>query len=343
MNKLYLSKTYISEIKSLSKSDIFSIYENKTILIAGGTGLILSYLIDVLLIEKSRNLTLILVVRDKIKAKERFSYFENDNRIKFIEDDIKNIMYCDYKLDLIINGASKTDPYNYANYPVEVLIDNVVGSNNLLNLSKLNNAKYVMLSSCEVYGLNNNETLSIKDNSIINSLEVRSCYNLAKLSSENLCISYNSEYGIDYKIIRYSRIFGPTIKTSDTKALSQFLFKALNREDVVLKSNGQQLFSYQYVADAIRALTYLINSTKYNVVNSNNEEVYQLRQLAEFIASLSGNKVIYDINDDFNNKGYSKSKNSVLDISELKELGFENKFNIFDSLYTTFKILKELK
>ena len=39
---------------------------------------------------------------------------------------------------------------------------------------------------------------------------------------------------------------------SDTKAVSQFIKKCVAGEDIVLKSEGTQYYSYTYTADAAR-------------------------------------------------------------------------------------------
>ncbi len=341
MKDLYISKIYENEIKTLQNSDIFSYFSNKNILITGGTGLILSYLINVLLSCNSFNGKLNLVVRNVDAASKRFLKFIHDARLKFISCSLEDLTSINDKFDLVISGASKTDPYNYAIFPVEVMTDNINGCRSALEVSKRDGAVFLLLSSCEVYGQNDKEILKEGDVSIISPIETRSAYNLAKMASENLALSYKKEYGINAKIIRFSRIFGPTIKINDTKALSQFLFKVLNDEDVILKSKGEQKFSYQYVGDSVRAIAYLLNSNE-TIVNSTNEEIFALKDLASYIASLGNKKVIFDIHDDFNGAGYSKAKNSILDISRLKNLGFKNIFNIKDSLKTTYNILKEI-
>ncbi len=341
MKPLHLSKIYLNEIKNLQNWTIFEYFNNKNILLTGGTGLILSYLVDALLVNRNFNGNINLVVRDIKKAKERFLNFQNDNRLKFIECNINNLTSINDKFDLVISGASKTDPYNYANFPVEVMIDNIEGCKSALKVSKRDQAIFLLLSSCEIYGKNDNGTLNEDDLSIISPLETRSAYNLSKMASENLALSYKKEYGTNVKIIRFSRIFGPTIKFTDTKALSQFLFRVLNNEDVILKSKGEQIFSYQYVGDSVRAISYLLSSDE-TIVNSTNEEIFALKDLALYIASLNNKKLIFDLKDDFNGAGYSKAKNSILDISRLKNLGFKNIFNIKDSLKTTYNILKEI-
>ena len=341
---LYNSKTYVNEMKSLQKSTILNDFNNKTILLSGGTGLILSYLVDIFLYS-NLNVHLILIVRNIEKAKERFSKFINDNRLEFLEADLTTTIKIDIdNIDYVISGASKTDPFSYSHYPVETIIDNISGCRNLLNVARKYNAKFLLLSSCEIYGINENDILKENDESIINISENRSCYNLAKMTSENLCINYNKEYGVNTKIIRFSRIFGSTIKLSDTKALSQFMFNGINKKDIVLKSSGEQKFSYQYVADSAIAILYVLNDESELITfNSTNEEIYRLKDLAKIISNYCGTKLIFEIKDEFGGSGYSKAKNSVLSIERLKAIGFKNQFNIQDALINTCKILSEIK
>ena len=56
---------------------------------------------------------------------------------------------------------------------------------------------------------------------------------------------------MDVVIPRFTRSYGPTMLKTDTKAISQFIKKAVDGENIVLKSAGTQYYSYTYVADAV--------------------------------------------------------------------------------------------
>lgn len=105
----------------------------------------------------------------------------------------------------------------------------------------------------------------------MNLANSRACYTESKRSCEALCQSYKSERNVKIKIVRLCRIFGPTMLMSDTKASSQFIIKAINNEDIVLKSEGNQYFSYIYVADAVAAILYVLlkgqDGEAYNISN----------------------------------------------------------------------------
>jgi nucleoside-diphosphate-sugar epimerase len=66
-----------------------------------------------------------------------------------------------------------------------------------------------------------------------------------------LCQAYIEEKKLDVVIARFTRTYGPTMLNNDSKAISQFILKALNKEDIVLKSKGTQYYSFTYVYDAV--------------------------------------------------------------------------------------------
>ena len=157
------------------------------------------------------------------------------------------------KLDYIIHLASNTHPKSYANQPISTITTNVLGTINLLELAKNNpGSRVLLLSSVEIYGENKSnekESFSEKDFGYIDCNTVRAGYNESKRCSETLACAYNSECGVDFVIARLCRCYGPTLLKTDTKALSQFIFHALKSENIVLKSEGLQNYSYIYASD----------------------------------------------------------------------------------------------
>ena len=77
------------------------------------------------------------------------------------------------------------------------------------------------------------------------------------------------QYNINVNIARISRVYGPTMKVNDSKALSSFLRNALDKQDIILKSEGRQIFSFTYVFDVITALNVIlrngVSSEAYNI------------------------------------------------------------------------------
>ena len=187
-----------------------------------------------------------------------------------------------------------------------------------------------------------NEEFTEDYNGKLNLSNARSCYNESKRSCEALCQSYIAEKGVKVKIARLCRIFGPTMLESDSKASSQFIKKAIAGENIVLKSEGNQYFSYTYVADAVYGLlTVLLNGeigVAYNV--SSEKTNVHLKDFAGLCAKCCGKEVVFDLPSEAERKGFSIAMNAILANQRIKELGFKPIYTMEDAIGRTMEILK---
>lgn len=328
-----MTKYELEDIKKISESDLdWSKLNNKTIFVSGGTGFIGKFLIDVF---KYRN----KFFNDNIKVIccSRHTQFDED-KIHYISHDISMPLSIDDHIDYIVHLASNTHPKQYSEDPVGTITTNVFGTYNLLNVARKNKARFLLASSVEIYGDGNGEPLNESSCGYIDCNTARAGYNESKRVSESLCKSFMKQYGIDFVTARFSRIFGAD-KKEDSKAVSQFMQKAINKEDIVLKSKGLQHFSYCYVADAVGALLKLLldgeSGEAYNI--SDDDNGMNLRDIAEYIANLAGTKVKYETDD----KDSSKIQYAILDCSKIKNLGWKPLYSVSDALDRTYKILFE--
>ena len=131
----------------------------------------------------------------------------------------------------------------------------------------------------------------------ISSNTLRAGYPESKRCGEALCQAYRVQKNMDVVIARLTRSYGPAMKMDDSKALSQFIKNGLEGQDIILKSEGSQYYSYTYVADAVSGLLTVllkgINGDAYNIAYQ--EFDIKLKDLAELIAEYSGTKVVYEI------------------------------------------------
>ena len=145
------------------------------------------------------------------------------------------------------------------------------------------------------------------------------------------------------KIVRLSRVFGPTMLPSDTKASSQFIQKAIAGEDIVLKSKGEQYFSYTYVADAVAAMLHVLLHGEMGVpYNISNEACdVHLREFAVICAECAGKEVVFDLPSETEAKGFSIATKAILDDARLKGIGFVPRYTIRDAIRRTIDILSD--
>lgn len=314
--------------------------KGKRVLITGATGLIGVHLTDVLM--RLGDVKVIAVGRSQAKAKERLGEYFGLPDFTFLEQDVRDPFPEGLVVDIIIPLASNTHPLAYSKYPVETALINVRGAENALSLAKECGATVLYPSTVEVYGSSNGkESFSETDTGRLNLATSRACYTESKRVSEALCQSFLSEYGVVSKIVRLPRVFGPTMLESDTKASSQFIIKSLHRENVVLKSKGDQYFSYCYVSDAVAAMLFILLYGKtgeaYNV--SSSECDVRLRDFASICAEFNGRQIMFDLPSVTESRGYSIADRAIMDGSKLKELGFTPKYAIKQAIERTIEVL----
>ena len=139
-----------------------------------------------------------------------------------------------------------------------------------------------------------------------------------------MCQSFIAEKNAKIKLVRLSRIFGPTMLMSDSKASSQFLTKALNGQDIVLKSKGEQVFSYTYVADAVHAMLHvLLHGNEGEAYNISNEYCnVRLKDFAHFCAAWVGSEVVFELPSETERKGFSVAMRAILDNTRIRNIGW---------------------
>lgn len=339
MNKQH--PLYREDIASVLALEGIEGLKGKAILITGATGLLGVHMIDALM--ALGGVKIYAVGRSRIKAEARLGEYYGKPDFCFIEQDVCNPLPMDLDVDYIIPAASNTHPLSYSLYPVETIMINFKGAESALELATRTNATVLYPSTVEIYGNARGEDVFSEDyTGQLNLSNSRSCYTESKRVCEALCQSYIAERGVDVKIVRLSRVFGPTMLESDTKASSQFIKKALAGEDIVLKSQGEQFFSYTYVTDAVSAMLYVMlygkTGTAYNISNENCN--VHLRDFARICALKVGKDVVFDLPTVEEQKGFSIATQAILSNESLLGLGFSPKYSIEDSISRTIDILK---
>lgn len=350
---LYNNELYQEDVRYVAGLELpWEKLRGKNLMLSGATGMIGSFLVDVVLeknIIDDLNCTVYALGRNKEKARERFIKFADAPHFVFISYDVKlpfergDLGTVDYILHL----ASNTHPMQYSTDPIGTITTNIIGVQNLLDFAVEHHAsRFAFTSSNEIYGENRGDVEFFDENycGYINSNTMRAGYPESKRCGEALCQAYKAQKGLDVVIPRPTRSYGPTMLMSDTKAISQFIKKGIAGEDIVLKSAGTQFYSYTYVADAVAGLLTIllkgVGGEAYNIAEEHSD--IMLKDLAAIIAGINGKEVVFEIPDAVEAAGYSTATKARLDGHKLQTLGWKPKYDIKSGMERTIRILKSI-
>lgn len=342
---------YAADIAGIANENLpWEKLAGKNLLLTGATGLIGTVLVDVLMkknLDDKLNVTVFAAGRNEKIARERFADYLGDKNFKFVKLDVNAPIEFDLPVDFIIHAASNTHPRLYSTDPVGTMTANILGTHNLLEFGRRKKIlRGVFVSSVEIYGkvLNADDLFDENYCGYINCNTVRAGYPEAKRAGEALCQAYISQHGLDVVIARPCRIYGPTMRLDDSKAMSEFIMNGVRGENIVLKSQGLPRFSYCYGADCASGILYCLLNGKcgeaYNVADSS--EILSLREIAEYISSLANKKVVFELPDEIQARGFSVAPAAILTNDKLRTLGWSPKDDTRSGVKKTVEILKSI-
>ena len=349
---LYDNTLYMEDVHFVGSLQLpWEKFKGRTLMLSGATGMIGSFLVDVLLeknLDDDLNCTVYALGRNEEKAKARFNKFAEDSHFIFISYDVKSPFEQNNlgTVDYILHLASNTHPMQYSTDPIGTITTNIIGLQNLLDFAvDHHTTRFAFTSSNEIYGENRGDVEFFDEDycGYINSNTMRAGYPESKRCGEALCQAYKAQKGLDVVIPRPTRSYGPTMLMSDTKAISQFIKKGIAGEDIVLKSEGTQYYSYTYVADAVAGLLTILlkgeSGKAYNIAEDHSD--IMLKDLAAIIAGINGKEVVFEIPDSVEAAGYSTATKARLDGHKLQALGWKPRYDIHSGMERTIEILKE--
>lgn len=352
--KIYENSEYNKDVNEVANLNLpWKYLYNKTLLLSGATGLIGSCLIDVIMRKNADGMKcrILALGRNSNKAYDRFKYCWEDKLFNFISHDIKNPITLNdldaNTVDYVLHLASNTHPVQYSMDPIGTITTNIIGTYNMLEFAKKYKAtRCLFASSNEIYGENRGDIEKFDEDycGYINSNTVRAGYPESKRCSEALCQAYIKQENMNIVIPRLTRSYGPTMLMTDTKAISQFIRKGIKKENIILKSAGNQYYSYTYVTDAVAGILTILLKGKtgeaYNIADTTSD--IKLKDLAGIIAEYVGEKVVFELPDEIEMGGYSTATKARINGQKLQKLGWKASYDIQSGVEHTIDILKQI-
>lgn len=324
------NETYRKDIvTTLENSKELKSLINKKILVLGATGLIGSFLTDCLIYANhvnAMNMQIFAVSRSRKHLEIRFG--KETDGLHFVEGDVMSLK-TGISPDVVIHAASYAYPRAFREKPVETMLANVVGTDNVLRAA----CRY---PGCRVLYVSSGEVQEEVDH-----LSTRACYPISKKAGETLCLSYIQEYQVDAVVARPCHTFGANVTGEDNRATAQFIANASKDQDIVLNSPGVQQRSFAYVADCVSGLlTVLTCGTTGQVYGIATDEVWSIRQFAEKCARTVQRQVVCREADTMEQAEASPIKEQIIDNGKLKSLGWKPAFTIAQGIEHSVKIRK---
>jgi dTDP-glucose 4,6-dehydratase len=124
----------------------------------------------------------------------------------------------------------------------------------------------------------------------VNPIGPRGVYDEAKRFAEALTMAYHRAHGLDTRIVRIFNTYGPRMRPSDGRVVSNFIVQALKGEPLTIYGDGSQTRSFCYVDDEIDGIVRLFERGDSEPTNIGNPGEFTVSQLAEMVIELTGTK-----------------------------------------------------
>ncbi len=301
------------------------------ILVTGGAGFIGSHLTDRLVAEGHD-----VTVLDNFStgAKVNLSHLENSPQVHIIEGSILNAELVDQLVsqsEYVFHLAAAVGVFNIVNHPLDSLVTNIKGTENVLEAAIANLTPVFVTSSSEVYGKNVSDSLSETDDRILGSpTTLRWSYSEAKAIDESLAFAYWVEKKLPTRIVRFFNTVGPRQLGNYGMVVPRLVKFALENEPLTIYGTGNQTRCFAHVYDVIDAVIAVAfnENTVGKVINIGNNFEISMNDLAKKIIeqTKSRSTVSYVSYDDAYGQGFEDMERRVPNISLVKSLtGWEPK------------------
>ena len=312
-------------------------------LITGGAGFIGSHLADYL-IEAGHS----VIAYDNLST----GRIENIDHLRGRSDfELKIGNVLDYhtleqevlRCDRIVHLAAAVGVKLIMEQPVETIVTNVQGSENVLKLANYHDKKVLVASTSEVYGKSMDNDASLdelrEDNdwTLGPTTKRRWAYACSKAMDEFLAMAYRDEKGLDVICARFFNTVGPRQMGQYGMVIPNFVQQALAGDPIRVFGDGTQTRCFTYVGDTVEAVVDLMNTPEASgaIVNIGSDQEISIHALAERVRQLaeSSSEITHIPYEEVYGEGFEDMQRRTPDIDKLRRLiGYEPTYAIDDIL-----------
>jgi dTDP-glucose 4,6-dehydratase len=262
------------------------------ILITGAAGFLGSHLCDRLLADDHEIVGLDNFITGN---PNNLAHLMGNPKFSFYRHDVSNYIFVNGKVDAVLHFASPASPNpespsGYFNLPIQTMKAGALGTHNCLGLARVNNARFLIASTSEIYGdpLVHPQREDYAGN--VDPVGPRAVYDEAKRFAESLTMAYHRAHAVDTRIVRIFNTYGPRMDLEDGRALPNLLKQALLGQPLTVYGDGSQTRSFCFVDDLIEGIVALLYSSEHLPVNIGSQNEMSILQFAETINRITGNQ-----------------------------------------------------
>jgi len=299
------------------------------ILITGGAGFIGSNLVDALMAQGHEVTVLDNLSVGKI---QNIAHHLESERFHFVNDSILNVTTLERLIrqsDLIYHLAAVVGVKYVVEDPLNAIITNVRGTENVLELAYKYWVRTVIASSSEIYGKSTEVPLQEDGDRLLGPTTVeRWSYSDAKAIDEYFAFAY-AKKGLPVTVVRYFNAYGPRLDPLGYgSVVARFFTQALRGEPLTVYDDGNQTRCFTYVADTVEGtiLAGTVKEASGMVFNIGSSRETSIRSLAQMIKELTGSssEIVYVPYTSAYGPHFEETRRRVPDTTRAKEaLGFE--------------------
>ena len=264
----------------------------KTVVITGGAGFLGSHLCDWFI---DHGFKVVAIDNFITGSRRNVAHLIRHKRFKLIKHDICKPFSVPGAVHYVLDFASPASPIDFVRIPLEIMAVGSAGTKNALELAKTKKAVFLLASTSEVYGdpLVHPQKESYCGN--VNPIGPRSVYDEAKRFSEALTFAYHRTHGVNIKVVRIFKTYGPRMQIKDGRVVPNFIYQVLHNKPITVYGTGRQTRSFCYYTDLIDGITRLLFAKISGPVNVGNPKEFTILQFAKLVIKMSGvkSKIIY--------------------------------------------------
>jgi len=232
----------------------------KTILVTGGAGFIGSHFIKHLLTKRDDYDVINVDALSYAADLDRVKDVSSDKRYRFVKADIRDAAEIkkvfEEKIDAVVHFAAETHVDNSIDTPSLFADVNIMGTINLLNISRQYKIKrFIHISTDEVYGEIKEGRFSEKSPLLPNSP-----YSSSKAAADCFIRSYIRTYGFPAVVVRPCNNYGPWQYAE--KFIPVAVCAVLRDDKIPVYARGLNRREWLYVADCAEAIALVLEKGK---------------------------------------------------------------------------------